>query len=112
MSNVTLEELLRKIPARSLVQLAESDKNLAAAVEQARTNKKGELKPLASADARKIIQHEIRRVAGKILAESMTVKQRADAKYCSDEGITATGNKKQIIEAILAYNAEQEEGEQ
>ncbi|ELR24319.1 uncharacterized protein ACA1_356420, partial [Acanthamoeba castellanii str. Neff] len=61
MSNVTLEELLRKIPARSLVQLAESDKNLAAAVEQARTNKKGELKPLASADARKIIQHEIRR---------------------------------------------------
>jgi hypothetical protein len=33
-------------------------------------------------------------------------------KYCSDEGITATGNKKQIIEAILAYNAEQEEGEQ
>lgn len=114
MSNVTLEELLRKIPARSLVQLAESDKNLAAAVEQARTNKKGELKPLASADARKIIQHEIRRVAGKILAESMTVKQRADAVAKLNINHEEQGNnpkstrvhKKRLLEALEASGVE------
>jgi hypothetical protein len=114
MSNVTLEELLRKIPARSLVQLAESDKNLAAAVEQARTNKKGELKPLASSDARKIIQHEIHRVAGKILAESMTVKQRADAVAKLNINHEEQGNnpkssrvhKKRLLEALEASGVE------
>jgi hypothetical protein len=33
-------------------------------------------------------------------------------KYCADENITASGTKKQIIEAILAYNNAEEEGEQ
>jgi hypothetical protein len=108
MTNPTVDDILRKIPARSLVVLAEEDKNLATVVEAAKTNKKGELKPLSNADARKIIHNEIRRVSSKILAESMTTKQRADAVGKLNINHEEVGNnpkstrvhKKRLLEAL------------
>jgi len=107
MSNPSLDEILRTIPNRSLVQLAESDKNLANAVEDARTTKKGE-SVLSSNAARKIILNEIRRISGKILTETMSTKQRADAVAKLNINHKEQGNnpkstrvhKKRLLEAV------------
>jgi hypothetical protein len=107
MSNPSLDEILRTIPGRSLVQLAESDKNLANAVEDARTTKKGGA-VLSSNAARKIILNEIRRISGKILAETMSTKQRADAVAKLNIDHKEQGNnpkstrvhKKRLLEAV------------